>query len=140
MPTTISAVRGAIVDALETITGLRATALQPEQINPPVAVVFRREWEYDAVMHGDAENSARTYLFGVRTYVTRANERFGQKLLDDLAEPIGAQSVKQILETNSALAAITDWVLVTSVEEVTAVNVGQADFLSQDFNVEVAVS
>ncbi len=130
-------VRGAIATAVDTITGLRAVALIPDQINAPVAVVWRKTFVYDQVQHSPGIDSSAEQEFGVTVYVQRVSERTGQDLLDAYAEPSGATSVKTAVETNATLLALVSYALVTQVDEVKAVTVGNLDYLAEDFTVLV---
>lgn len=140
MSATTKQLRDAIATAVDGLAGLRATSHITDQVNAPQAMVWRKGYTFDDTMHGPAENAPRTILFGVRVYAGRVSERAAQDLLDDLAEQSGAATVKQVVETNSALDALCDWVLVKDVGDVTIVTVGAIDYLAEDFNVEIGVS
>lgn len=132
----ITDVREAIAAAVATIDGLRATALVTDQVNPPQAMVWRKAWTYDDTM---SDEPTITFMFGVTVYVGRTDERSGQDLLDLFAEPTGDKSVKQVIETDTDLAALCDYAVVVGVDEIKAVTVGQVDYLTEEFTVEAAI-
>ncbi len=137
---TLAELRDAIANAVASIDGLRATALITDQINPPQAVVYRKATTYDEVQHGPGEASAGTWAFGILVYVQRTDERSSQNLLDEYAEPTGDKSIKTAVETDAALAAICDYVLVTDAGAVLVTTVGQIDYITEEFSVEIGVS
>lgn len=142
MTATIAELREAIANAVATIPDLRATPLISDQVNPPQAEVSRSAAVYDEVQHGPDEDSARTWPFKVRVYAGRVNERGGQDLLDEYAEPIGDKSIKQAIENDTDLAALCDYVLVTEVSDtqvVTSATEAGVVFIFEDFTVQVAV-
>ena len=130
---TIAAVRQALSDAVDSISGLRCAPYMPDQINPPQAVIWDTGVDYDLVMGrgGDVWN------FTVNVYVNRTAERAAQVLLDTLREPTGATSLKTVVEADAGLAAVVDYARVRSATPVQVVQVGTVDYLLTEFLVEV---
>jgi hypothetical protein len=138
---TITEVREAIAAAVETIDGLRAVSYVADQVNPPVAHVYRKgPIVYDEVQHGPGEYAADTLTFGVQVYASRTSDRVGQDLLDGYAEQTGDTSIKETVESDAALTALVDWALVTDVGPVEVVTIGAIDYYREDFTVQVGVS
>lgn len=137
MTATIKELREAVAEAVGTIEGLRCTPLLVDAPNAPQAVVYRKPWTYDDTMN---DEPTATYLFGVTVYVGRTNERTGQDLLDEYAEPAGDTSVKAAIENDDALKAMCDYVIVVGVDEikVTTTETGVV-YLTEDFTVEIAI-
>lgn len=133
MPT-LSDIRAAIADAVATVDGLRASALVTDKVNAPQATVWRKGFSYDDVQ---SDPGLVTYLFGVTVYCSRTNEKAAQEFLDELAEPTGDRSFKQVVEADTDLAAIVAEVSVTNVSDVQVVTIGQVDYLFEDFTVQV---
>lgn len=132
----ISAVRQALSDAVDSITGLRCAPYMPDQINPGAggqAVVWDTGVDYDMVMGrgGDEWN------FTVNVYVGRTAERAAQILLDTLREPSGATSLKTVVEADSGLAAVVDYVRVRSASPIQLATVGGIDYLMVEFVTEI---
>ena len=130
---TIAQVRQALSDAVDTITGLRSAPYVPDQINPPQAVVWDTGIDYDLVLGRGAD----TYDFRVVVYVNRTAEVAAQKLLDTLREPSGATSLKTVVEADAGLAALVDYALVQSVSPVQVATVGQVEYLTVEFTIEI---
>lgn len=136
MPT-LSDIRVAIADAVGTIDGLRAAPLVTDKVNAPQATVWRKGLSYDDVQ---SDPDLVTYLFGVTVYCARTNEKAAQEFLDELAEPTGDRSFKAVVEADTELAALVDWVIVKQVDEVTVITIGTVDYVTEVFTVEIGVS
>lgn len=132
---TVAQVREAIADACETITGLRASAFVPDQISPgsALAVVARASIEYDLTFGRGRD----VWNYTVVVYAARSDERSAQAFIDTLCEPSGAGSLKTVLETDAALAALVDYAHVKRASELTVVTIGAVDYLACSFDVEV---
>jgi len=135
---TVAALRSALADAVATTdlgtTMLRASDLILDSVNPPHAIVFRNDITYDLDMGDDGS----TYQFVVKVYAGRVSERSAQIVLDALCEPSGTGSLKASVEGDTALRALCDWVLVKSAGATKVTTVGAIDYLTVDFNVEIA--
>ena len=130
---TIAQVRQALSDAVDGITGLRSAPYVPDQINPPQAVVWDTGIDYDLVLGRGAD----TYDFRVVVYVNRTAEVAAQKLLDTLREPTGSTSLKTVVEADAGLAALVDYAQVKSVSPVQVATVGQVEYLTVEFAIEI---
>lgn len=133
---TITAKRSALATAVSTvdIPGLKVTDKVPEQVNPPQAVVYRNTVSYDqyeGAEFGDLLN------FGVIVYVGRIAENKAQEIIDALVEPTGTTSLKVAVESNAALLALCGWVLVRTAGPAMRTTVGQIDYLTVEFSVEI---
>lgn len=135
----IPTLRTAVATAVATISGLRTSAKVPDQISPPIAVVYRKDITYDLNFAQPGSDSGTTYAFGVVVYGGRAAERSTQDYLDNLCESTGSTSIKSAIESNAALHALCNWALVRSAGETQVSTIGQVDYLSVEFTVEVAV-
>ena len=127
--TTIAEVRAALAEAC----GIRATAYITDSVNTPVAVVSLNEVNYDVVMGRGADQ----WNYTVTVYTSRTDDVRAQKYLDDLREPTGATSLKTLIEADTALAELVDYVVVRSASPVQAQPVGQVTYLLVEFTVEV---
>ena len=112
----------------------RCDAWVPSNINAPQGVVMDGPVDYDLVLGGGADET----VFVVQVYVSRTSDRKAQQLLNDVKQPTGDRSVKAALEADAvATAAGVDYVVVERASEPKAVNIGGADYLFVDFDVEV---
>lgn len=130
---TIAQVRTALANAVDGMTGLRATAYIVDSVATPQAVVSLNAIDYDLVMGRGAD----IYNYTVRVYTQRSSDRAAQLLLDTLREPTGATSLKTVVEADSSLAALIDYVRVTNASEVQTTTVGAVDYLFVEFTLEV---
>jgi len=106
---TISAIRAAIAEKLETIDGLNTYRNVPGSMAIPAAVVFGPEINYDTAVRSDE------YRFSIVFYVSRTSESDGQDRLDDYLEPAGVLSTKAAVEADVTLGGLVDSVYVESV-------------------------
>jgi hypothetical protein len=133
--TTVSGVRQQIADIIDdSIEGLRASAIVPDQMTGPIAVVSRRAFDPRFVFSG----AKSTYELMVTIYTPRAADRAAQNLLDDWVELAGATSVIAAIQNGDNWSNVTvDYAQVINVSEVQAVSVDSADYLSVRLDVEV---
>lgn len=129
---TIAQVRQALSDAVDTIAGLRSAPYMPDQINPPQAIVWDTGVDYDLVMGREAD----TYHFLVNVYVSRTSERAAAVLLDTLREPLGATSLKTVVEADNALKALVGYAWVRSASTLEPTSVNGTDYLMVQFTIE----
>jgi len=128
LTTSIADVREALAAACR----IRATAYVTESVNTPVAVIARGEVNYDLVMGRGAD----MWNYTITVYVS-LDEKRAQKYLDDLCEPTGATSLKTLVEADTALAALIDYVVIRTVSEVQSATVGTVDYLLVVFTVDI---
>ena len=133
--TTVSEVRQAMADAIaDNIEGLRSSAIVPDQMVGPIAVVSRQAFDPRFVFSG----ARASYEFTVTVYVLRSADRAQQNLLDEFVELSGSQSVIAALQDGDNYPNVTlDYVQVTNVSEVQAVSVDTAEYLAVRLDVEV---
>lgn len=132
---TIQGIRDGLKARLETIQGLRASDVIPEQITPPIAVISVGTIDY-AQSFSSAGLTA--YNFVVTVFVSRPSSRTGQNLLDDYMEPSGATSVKEALEAVPGLSGNAQDVFVSGVNNVGSVTLEDSNtYLTADFAVLV---
>jgi len=130
---TIEDVRIAIADACATITGWRASPYVRDQVSAPELQVARGPIVYDVAMGREADE----YHYTITAYVQRDSERAGQMALQKLCEPSGTGSLKTVLEADTALRALVDFVRVTNASEDRNATIGLIDYLVVDFEVEI---
>ena len=133
--TTVSQVRQQIADIItDNIDGLRASAIVPDQMVAPIAIVSRRAFDPRYVFSG----AKAQYELTITIYVPRTADRAMQNLLDEFVELSGATSVIEAVQTGSNWTNVTvDYAQVVNVSEVSAVSVDTAEYLAVQLDVEV---
>lgn len=129
---TVATIRAGIAAALDTIAGLRVSAYVVDQVNPPHAMVMRREFTYDTVQQTGTYDG----VFVVRVFASRTAEKAAQVFLDGLVDPTG---VKAAVEADPTLGGAVSDCWVRSVAEIVSVTVGDIDYLAIDFELRVTV-
>lgn len=135
MTTSIADVRSSLQSAVET-TGLRTYAYIQETINVPCAHVAPLEYDPRLVMG----ESHVHFEFQVRVFVNRAAAvEQNQKLLDEYRDLTGTKSLILAIQDsdNWATPTTVDYMMVTRVGEVTAIEYNGAPYLMFELDVEV---
>jgi hypothetical protein len=124
-------IREALAEAMADIEGLRTSAFVPDAPRPPIAVVMPDRIEYDL----NARRGADTFFFTVTLLASRADERAAQQNLDQYL--VGANSVKKAIEADRTLGGKVNTCRVTQMQNYASVPVGEVQYLSAQFIVEV---
>ena len=125
----ISELRAGIKTNLATISGLRVSDFQPDNINPPVAIVFPIGVNYDETF----QRGMQTYTFSVQVIVGRQSERSGQNSIDAYSSSTGASSIKLAIESNKTLGGKAFDTRVTDMRNYGELLVGEVNYLSAEF-------
>jgi hypothetical protein len=125
----ISELRAGIKTNLATISGLRVSDFQPDNINPPVAIVFPQGVNYDDTF----QRGMQTYTFVVQVVVGRQSERSGQNSIDAYCSSTGASSIKLAIESNKTLGGKAFDTRVTDMRNYGELLVGEVNYLSAEF-------
>jgi hypothetical protein len=125
----ISDLRAGIKTNLATISGLRVSDYQPDNINPPVAIVFPISVDYDETF----AKGMQTYTFSVQIIVGRVSERTGQNAIDAYISSTGASSIKLAIESNKTLGGKAFDTRVTDMRNYGELLVGEVNYLSAEF-------
>jgi hypothetical protein len=125
----ISELRAGIKTNLATISGLRVSDFQPDNINPPVAIVFPQGVNYDETF----QRGMQTYTFVVQVVVGRQSERSGQNSIDAYCSSTGASSIKLAIESNKTLGGKAFDTRVTDMRNYGELLVGEVNYLSAEF-------
>jgi len=120
-----------LAEALKTITGLRAYAYQPDQVNPPMAWPVLDGIDY----HGAMGPGLVTHRFRVSCLVGRASERVAQNRLDAYLAYDGG--VRAALEADKTLGGYAQTLIVESADNITSIDAGDATYLMVSFRVVV---
>jgi hypothetical protein len=125
----ISELRAGIKTNLATISGLRVSDFQPDNINPPVAIVFPIALNYDETFN----RGMQTYTFSVQVIVGRVSERSGQNSIDAYISSTGTKSIKLAIESDKTLAGKAFDLRVTDMRNYGELLVGEVNYLSAEF-------
>jgi len=125
----ISELRTGIKNNLATIPGLRVSDFQPDNINPPVAIVFPISVNYDDTF----QRGMQTYTFSVQVIVGRVSERSGQSSIDAYISSTGSNSIKLAIESNKTLGGKAFDLRVTDMRNYGELLVGEVNYLSAEF-------
>jgi hypothetical protein len=133
MPATVSEISAALKTALSDIPGLRVFDYQPDQLNPPVAIVNLNQLTFHRAFGGG--DAVHQYLITV--VVNRPSERSGQASLDGYMSYDSASSVRAAIEADKTLGGVVDDATVERAENVQYVLLGDTTYLTADFVVTV---
>lgn len=126
-------IQTALANALGTIPGLRVADHLPEQINPPVAVIQIQSVTYHRAMNGGLSQ----WEFVVSVVSGRMGDRVAQRTLDQWMSYDGAYSVRAAIESDPTLGGVCNTLKVDDMLAVRPVSLGDAAYLSCEFNVLV---
>lgn len=126
-------VQDKLAEALRAIPGLRVADHLPEQINPPIAVIQIQSVTYHRAMRGGLS----TFEYVISCIAGRLGDRTAQRTLDAWMSWGGAQSVRAALEADQSLSGAAQSVKVADMLAVRPVSLGDAPYLSVEFNVYV---
>lgn len=133
MPATVSQVASGLAARLATISGLRVTNYQPEQLNPPFAYPQINRLEYHRAFGGG--DVVMDWTINVVT--GRWTDRTAHALLDDFLSYSGAKSVRAVIEGDTTLGGVCQTLIVRSGADITSLDAGGAEFLQIQLQVEV---
>lgn len=130
----IASVRTALATALRTISDLKVSEYITDELTPPHAM-----FDYAIEPHMVFARGADVYRFNVKVFANRSSDTASQKYLDLLRDPSTAGGLIQTIEEDATLDAAVDYARVTSVGEIQIANVGGAEYLMIEAQVEVVL-
>lgn len=131
MPATVSQVMTGLQGRLNTISGLRTFAFQPDYYsNPPYAFPIINEISY----HGAMGGGDIVYDGLIQVIVGGVSDRITQNLLDGYASYSGASSVRAALEGDKTLGGVVQTLVTNRSTAIRRISIGDAEFIT----VEVA--
>jgi hypothetical protein len=134
MPASTNQVMNGIKTRLATISGLRAYASQPPQVNPPLAFPIINSISYHKAMAGGLV----LYDLAIILIVGRYDDNRAHDLLDDFISYSGAKSIRAAIEGDQTLVGVAQNAIVSQTYNITALNVADADFLQVSTSVQVS--
>jgi hypothetical protein len=133
MPATVSQVATGLANNLATISGLRTSAFQPEQLNPPFAFPTLNRIEYHKAFGGGDVVMDWT----VNVIVGRYVDRNAFATLDGFLSYSGATSVRAAIEADKTLGGVCQTLVLPSGANITSLSSADAEFLQIQFQVTV---
>ena len=133
MPATVSQVASGLATRLATISGLRTSAYQPEQLNPPFAFPTLNSINYHRAMGGGDVVMDWT----VNVIVGRYVDRNSFAILDDFLSYSGAKSVRAAIEGDKTLGGVCQTLVLPSGANIMSLSSADAEFLQIQFQVTV---
>ena len=133
MPATVSQVATGLANNLATISGLRTSAFQPEQLNPPFAFPTLNRIEYHKAFGGGDVVMDWT----VNVIVGRYVDRNAFETLDGLLSYSGATSIRAAIEADKTLGGVCQTLVLPSGANITSLSSADAEFLQIQFQVTV---
>ena len=133
MAATVSQVATGLATRLATISGLRTSAYQPEQLNPPFAFPTLNSINYHRAMGGGDVVMDWTVNVVVGRYV----DRNSFAILDDYLSYSGAKSVRAAIEGDKTLGGVCQTLVLPSGANITSLSSADAEFLQIQFQVTV---
>ena len=133
MAATVSQVATGLATRLATIAGLRASAFQPEQLNPPFAFPTLNRIEYHKAFGGGDVVMDWTVNVVVGRYV----DRNAFATLDGFLSYSGATSIRAAIEGDKTLGGVCQTLVLPSGANITSLSSADAEFLQIQFQVTV---
>ena len=128
----ITGMSQAMASNLATISGIRTYPEIPDNPALPAAVVSLSGVEYDQAFADGLTN----YTFEVTVIVSRVTERRAQQRVHDLVQT-GSGSVKSAIESDRTLNGTAFDCVVTGMNNITSVSIGDIEYLTASFEVVV---
>ena len=131
--TTVSQIKTGLAANMATVSGLRAYAYQPDNVNTPFAWPLLDSIQYNGAMGG----GLITHKFTISVVVGRSAERTAQTLLDGYLSYKGATSIRQAIESDRTLGGVVQDLIVESANNISTLEANDATYLAIDFVVTV---
>jgi hypothetical protein len=133
MAATVSQVATGLANRLATISGLRSSAFQPEQLNPPFAFPTLNRIEYHKAFGGGDVVMDWT----VNVIVGRYVDRNAFTTLDGFLSYSGSTSIRAAIEGDKTLGGVCQTLVLPSGANITSLSSADAEFLQIQFQVTV---
>lgn len=132
---TLDQLRSGLKTRLATISGLRATATMPSDVNPPAAAVMPVEGLFDEDFDGND-----TYQFDVHVWVSAADLNRAQTAIDAYLSRSGTNSIKAAIDGDPTLGGVADGTKVKGFRDYAQItDVAGRSLLTARLQVEVLV-
>jgi len=131
--TTVTQIKDGLQARLATISGLRAYAQQPDNVNAPFAWPMLESITYNGAMGGGLV----IHTFTVSVVVGRAAERSAQTALDGYLSYEGGASVRAAIEADRTLGGVVQNLIVETASNISTMDGNDTTYLMVDFRVVV---
>jgi hypothetical protein len=132
---TLSEIRGGLQRRLQSIAGLRASDVWPDQINCPQALVKPLNHTF-RLKPGTGFTKFNFEVVFLAAPLQNSLER-AQRALDPYLDEKGPKSIKEALEADDSLGGVANGVQVTGWREYGSLEVNGIEYLGVKFDVEV---
>jgi hypothetical protein len=132
----ITELRNGIAANLATISGLRTSAIIPDNPNPPIAIVQLNRVQY----HQDFKRGMTEYNFSVQVLVGKVDERSAQTNLDAYCSSTGSSSIGLAIESDRTLGGKAFDCIVSEMTNYGSVLISDINYAAAEFNVRVLAS
>lgn len=129
----IEEIREALATRIDTITIIDAYPEIPDTIDPPVAVVFGPDIEFDKTFGRGSDD----YTFWIVLLIARNDLKAAQKTLDSLISPFGEHSIKAKIEEDDKLGGVVDFAWACEVRDYGNQKANGVDYLGAEIKVKV---
>lgn len=133
MPATVTQVATGLATNLATISGLRTSVYQPEQLNPPMAFPTLNSVTYHNAMGGGDV----TMVWTINVIVGRYVDRTAFATLDGFLSYSGATSIRTAIESDKTLGGVCQTLVLPSGANIMSLSSADAEFLQIQFQVTV---
>lgn len=127
----LSELRDGLATNLRTISGLRAIATVPDNPNPPLAIIYPQNMDYDEAF----QRGMTTFTFRVLVVVGRVDERTAQNKLDAFVSSTGSSSIKLAIESDKSLGGKAFDTRVSAMTNYGSIEISDVGYLSAEFTV-----
>lgn len=128
----LALIRAGLGKNIATITGLRVATEVPDNPSPPIAILQLGSVTYDQ----DFARGMTQYNFTVTLVAGRVAERDAQRKLDAYIDD-GGRSIKTAIESDGTLNGAAFDCRVSEMSNVGVLNLGEQQYLSCDFLIQV---
>lgn len=132
-----SSIREIVAAKLASIEGLRATTNITTPISPPMAVVTPGTGRFASF--GESMDGCTKYYIRVGVFVSEANAKGGQDLLDVFVASEGTSSIYAVFATDPTLGGVVEWAEVISASEYGFLEANGVSYLVVHFDIEVGI-
>lgn len=136
-PPSLAAIRVALANQLDTISGLRAYANRSDQVDPPAVLILPIQGSfirYGVAMDGSAEFSLRAVLVTAKTDSTS-----GQAAMDPFLDVTGSQSIYANIQANSTLGGVVQYAALMEATGYGPLTVGAIEYLGCHLVISIGV-
>lgn len=134
MTATVTELKTGLQTRLNTLTNMRAYAVQPDQVNPSIGGISWPTLE-SVTYHGAMGAGNVVHVFTVSVIVGRAAERTAQNLMDQYLS--FDSGIRAAIEADKTLGGMSQTLIVEEATNISTVDANDTTYLTVDFRVVV---